>query len=111
MRPTHLITARSVIPPELAALERLAYNLAWSWDEQAWCLFERLDAALWERSKHNPLALLRLVDRRWLEEAAAEPTFRDQLRGASERLLDLPLGDRPRTCSCLAELAIPHTHP
>ena len=45
------------VPPALAGLERLAYNLYWAWHPSAKALFSRLDPIGWTRS-HNPVAIL-----------------------------------------------------
>jgi starch phosphorylase len=87
MRATHVITARTVLPPELQALERVGRNLAWTWEPDAWALFARLDERLWERVTHNPIQLLRLVEQRRLNELAADAEFRAALQAVAERVL------------------------
>src|SRR5947208_12413703 len=111
MRPTHLISARSVVPKELTPLERLSCNLAWSWDEQAWRLFERLDSGLWEQTNHNPRALLRLVNQRRLEEAARDSGFCEELRDVADRLLALAPGNGPVVCYFSAEFGLTESLP
>jgi starch phosphorylase len=54
-----------MMPPEI---EALAMNLWWSWDTDATALWREIDAFRWERSLHNPVALLRDVEpARWAE--------------------------------------------
>ena len=45
------------VPPSLEGLQRLAYNLWWTWHPQARALFARLDPVVWSRA-HSPLPVL-----------------------------------------------------
>ena len=45
------------VPPALEGLERLAYNLYWTWHPSAKALFGRLDPITWGRT-HNPIPVL-----------------------------------------------------
>ena len=47
------------MPPELAPLARLAFNLWWSWQPAADDVFRDVDPARWEASGNNPVKLLR----------------------------------------------------
>ena len=49
--------ARFRLPPRLAGLHRLAYNLWWTWHPDAKDLFARVHSAAWERYR-NPIAVL-----------------------------------------------------
>ena len=53
------------VPPALEGLERLAYNLYWSWHPRAKALFGRLDPITWGRH-HNPIPVLAATIR-WAE--------------------------------------------
>jgi glycogen phosphorylase len=44
-------------------LQDIAYNLRWDWHPGPRELFRELDAPLWEQVRHNPVALLRRLDR------------------------------------------------
>jgi starch phosphorylase len=44
-------------------LNDLAFNLRWDWDAPTRDLFRDLDPGLWESVEHNPVALLRRLDR------------------------------------------------
>lgn len=46
------------LPKELLALEKLAHNLWWVWNNDAMDLFAQLDKQLWKESEHNPVILL-----------------------------------------------------
>jgi glycogen phosphorylase len=50
-------------------LQDIAYNLRWDWQPGARDLFRELDPALWEQLNHNPVALLRRLDRTRLNRA------------------------------------------
>jgi len=73
------ITVLPRVPKALERLERLAHNLAWTWDPDARVLFRTLDEELWDRVGHNPLALLRDVDQARLDAMAEDPAFLAQL--------------------------------
>ncbi len=49
------------IPPEFAHLNDIAYNLWWSWNNDAAELFSRIDGPAWSASK-NPISLLQTVE-------------------------------------------------
>ena len=63
------------LPPRVARLEELAYNLWWSWRREARDLFKMLDYPLWRHTSHNPVHMLRLVSSERLKEVAADPPF------------------------------------
>lgn len=46
------------IPVKLSALEELANNLWWCWNEEAVDLFKSIDPLQWMLTRHNPIALL-----------------------------------------------------
>jgi len=63
------------IPPQLARVRELAYNLWWSWNTDATALFSRLDRNLWQELRHNPVQLLAKVDQKTLDAAANDAAF------------------------------------
>jgi len=75
MRPMFSINVVPSLPPALAALRELAYNLWWTWNPEAIELFRRLDREAWEDSGHNPVRMLGLVDQGQLEGAARDDGF------------------------------------
>jgi glycogen phosphorylase len=76
------------LPPTLAALRDLAYNLRWSWHDPTRALFAHVDADLWQRSGHNPVALLAGADRARLAELAADRGYCADVRAQSAELRD-----------------------
>jgi glycogen phosphorylase len=86
IRPSRVFTVVPSIPPSLAALENLAFNLRWTWDHQTANLFSRLDPARWEATNHNPVLMLRSTDQVRLNEAARDPGYRRELAGADAEL-------------------------
>jgi len=75
MKALRSFTVRPALPPELAALESLAMNLRWSWDEQTRDLFRWVDPEQWDASIHDPVRLLGLVSPARFDELAADPGF------------------------------------
>src|SRR2546426_50018 len=63
------------LPERIAGLAAVAANLSWSWNRNARALFRMLDPALWRRTQHNPIELLRRVDPARLAACAADPAF------------------------------------
>jgi starch phosphorylase len=63
------------LPGRIRGLERLAYNLWWSWHPAARVLFHALDLPAWRESGHNPLRMLALLPPSVLESAAEDPEF------------------------------------
>ncbi len=67
----------AALPPRIARLGELAYNLWWIWNPDAQQLFRVIDAETWERVYHNPVKFLREVH---LAQLQAASTQRDYLR-------------------------------
>jgi phosphorylase/glycogen(starch) synthase len=68
-------TVVTALPDQIAGLSEIAHNLWWSWHPEAEELFEDIDTQLWERTRHNPVALLAGVSEAVLVERAADPGF------------------------------------
>ena len=81
MKALRSFTVRPSLPAELAALEELAFNLRWSWDDQTRDLFRWVDPDLWDASVHDPVRLLGLVSPR----AARRPRPRRRLQAVPRR--------------------------
>ena len=64
-----------VLPPRLEGLAAVATNLAWSWNREARALFRGMDEPLWRLTRHNPIAMLRLLPGERLEQLAEDPEF------------------------------------
>lgn len=67
-------TSSWYVPPRLARLKDLAYNLWWSWHPQARTLFKEIDRSLWTRTHHNPVLMLQQCSAR-LDALAGDPGF------------------------------------
>jgi len=74
------------IPDRIARLKELAYDFWWSWDPEARHLFETLDRVLWDRTHHNPVAILRDITAERLKEAVDDPNFLRHYDGVIKRL-------------------------
>src|SRR5258708_23199563 len=62
-------------PTPISGLAAVAANLSWSWNRNARALFRMLDPALWRRTQHNPIELLRRVDPARLAACAQDTAF------------------------------------
>lgn len=65
------------LPARIARLNELAYDLWWSWDEDAHDLFRALDDQLWTFTLNNPVQLLHLLPPARIAAASTERSFVD----------------------------------
>jgi starch phosphorylase len=86
MRPLRTFAVQPSLPPELAGLKELAFNVRWSWRGEVREVFRRLDARLWETTSHNPVAMLGQIDQQRLDAVVRDPGFTEQLRRLVEQL-------------------------
>ena len=71
----HTYTVTPSLPPRLAPLHEMAFNLRWSWHHATRDLFIALDPAQWETSGHNPARLLGLVAQERLTALSTDPAY------------------------------------
>jgi len=62
-------------PERIRRLEELACDIWWSWHYRARDVFKRLDYALWRETAHNPVRMLRLINRNRLADMAENRGF------------------------------------
>ncbi len=98
IKPLREFLVRPSLPPALARMSELAYNLVWSWEPVIRSLFRRLDPVLWRESGYNPVVLLGRVSQETLDRAGADPRYLTLYTQACERHDDLikpvkPTGD------------------
>jgi starch phosphorylase len=75
----------AALPSRIGRLGELAYNLGWSWDNQACDLFQRLDSELWSLTQHNPVKVLHETDPARLRHAAEDPDFLREYEATIQR--------------------------
>ncbi len=75
MKPLRQLTVVPTLPPNLEPLRELALNLWWTWDREALDLFRHLDVGLWEKTYHNPVAMLGQISQEQLDEASKNSMF------------------------------------
>jgi starch phosphorylase len=75
MKALRSFSVRPRLPEAVTALERLAMNLRWSWDERTRDLFRWVDPDGWDASVHDPVRLLGLVRRERLDALATDSGF------------------------------------
>ncbi|HEX8582076.1 MAG TPA: alpha-glucan family phosphorylase, partial [Acidimicrobiales bacterium] len=93
MRALRSFTVRPRLPERMAALQELAMNLRWSWDEQTRDLFRWVDPLGWDASRHDPVRLLGMVSRERLMALEGDAGFLRFLADVHEELrryLDQP---------------------
>jgi starch phosphorylase len=62
-----IIPNHFTLPRRISRLGELAYNLWWTWNPDAQRLFARIDSVLWEKTNHNVIRFLQLVDQACLK--------------------------------------------
>ncbi len=75
MKPLRQLTVVPTLPSNLEPLRELALNLWWTWDREALDLFRHLDAGLWEKTYHNPVAMLGQISQEQLDAASKNSMF------------------------------------
>ena len=78
-RPIFTDSVSPSLPQALQRLYALAYNLIWVWDHELLELFMRLDADLWEASRHNPVLMLGSIKQQQLNSLAHDDAFLGEL--------------------------------
>ena len=68
------------LPESLKDLETLSKNLWWCWNESAKNLFKSIDEASWEKSGHNPIALLDMVSLKRYQKLEKDSNFLIKLK-------------------------------
>ena len=63
------------LPSRISRLAELAFDLWWTWNQDARAVFRRLDYPVWRVTAHNPVRMLRLVSPERIAWAATDPTF------------------------------------
>jgi starch phosphorylase len=92
MKAVYKFNVLAELPERLKPLETLAYNLWFSWHHEISNLFRRMDAELWELSKHNPVHMLGAINQERLEELATDAGFlaqMDRLHGEAQEYLSV----------------------
>ncbi|MDR2772882.1 MAG: alpha-glucan family phosphorylase [Elusimicrobiota bacterium] len=63
-------------PPEtLTPLLEIANNMWWCWNNAAIDLFRRISDDLWEKSSHNPIGMLGMINQEAYEQLASDDSF------------------------------------
>uniref|UniRef100_B8HS94 glycogen phosphorylase n=1 Tax=Cyanothece sp. (strain PCC 7425 / ATCC 29141) TaxID=395961 RepID=B8HS94_CYAP4 len=88
LQPIRVFNVSPALPERLEPLRRLAYNLYWSWNNEASDLFYRLDRDLWESSRHNPVLLLGTISQQRLLEILNDEGFLAQMDRVSQQFDD-----------------------
>jgi starch phosphorylase len=84
----HTFTVVPLLTGELAALQRIAYNMWWCWEPDAINLFRRMDADLWQATRHNPVEMLGILQQTTLETLQNDEGFMAHLKMVDEKLTE-----------------------
>jgi glycogen phosphorylase len=69
------MTVFPIMPARISRLYELAYNLWWSWHQEARVLYSNLNPALWDSVGHSPVRFLSEVEPQLLEQAAHDARY------------------------------------
>ncbi len=69
------ILVQNSLPETLKPLKELAYNLWWSWNDDAAHLFSCIDEGKWNRFENNPVHLIESLSKDDIEKLAADEAF------------------------------------
>lgn len=78
------IKVTTELPSELSRLRDLAYNLWWSWNNEAIDLYRDIDLALWEKLNKNPIRFLQEVNHNKLQDKISDPSFMQRYKTVVE---------------------------
>ena len=70
---------RGQLPPTLAPIGRLAFNLRWAWNHATDRVWEALNAEVWNQTR-NPILVLQNTPRSHFDELARDAEFVDRVR-------------------------------
>ncbi|MFH0865565.1 MAG: alpha-glucan family phosphorylase, partial [Bacteroidota bacterium] len=79
------VLVKSEYPESLSDLVKLTRNLWWAWNHEAVELFEMVNNGLWEKSLHNPIAMLESLSFEQLLELEKNPEFKLKLSGVYQK--------------------------
>jgi starch phosphorylase len=79
-------TVHPNIPKALKPILNIAYNLWWTWTPDAIELFRWVDTQLWEKSFHNPIAMLGMTSPERFAELETDESFLRHLKKVSNDL-------------------------
>ena len=97
VRSLRTFTVLPHLPDRLQALQKLAYNIWWCWNQEAQELFYKLSPRGWQNLFHNAVAVLREVSEYELRVHLQEAGFADQVR-AVLREFEAYLADKNTWC-------------
>ncbi|MBN1755072.1 alpha-glucan family phosphorylase [bacterium] len=90
------LSTKSMLPRQLEKLQEIAYNLWWTWDEDAFELFRSLQPDLFEQLDHNPIHLFEVIDPKILQEAQENPQFMERYNQLFQKFSDYLAADKPQ---------------
>ena len=76
------------LPDAISGLETLSKNLWWCWNESAKSLFKSIDPEIWDKTKHNPMALLDVVSLKKFKALAKDEEFVGRLNAVMDEFND-----------------------
>src|SRR5579871_757935 len=76
---SHAFEVISDLPPQLAALEKLARNFRWTWHHETRDLFRSIDKPLWDSCEKNPVHFLSRLSVEKLSRLTKDASFLERL--------------------------------
>ncbi len=73
------VLVKSKLPGKLKPLQEIAYNLWWSWHDEAMELFNIANPGKWKQCNHNPVHLLEILDFDDYKRLSEDKEFQEKL--------------------------------
>ncbi len=89
------VLVKTNIPMALEPLKELTQNLWWTWNYEARELFRLIDPEGWQKSDHNPILLLDMLDYDRLQSLASDKPFINNLRKVYKRFREYMSVEKP----------------
>src|SRR5437879_701700 len=88
MRNVRTFTVVPTLPPRLTPLRDIAYNLWWTWNQEARDLFIKIDRNVWEATNHNPILMFNRVNHSRLKKLSEDDNFLANMERVKKNLDD-----------------------
>jgi len=73
------------LPEKMQPLLKLAYNLWWAWDSEAFSLFRDMDPDLWSATTHNPVKFLYMISQEKIDAISKDEGFMFRIENVTKR--------------------------
>ncbi len=94
------------LPKKIEGLSKIAINLWWTWNVQAKELFKLANPYMWKESTHNPIKLLKSLNKKQLEDLSKDESFLSEYNYVYA-LFKGYMESSAKLCPCIPEKPLP----